>query len=136
MSSDLLTLNVMGPYREPKEPAFSLDYSVQRPNWATPQGVRVKVSIEHELEHLKQHVLEISGGSVGQQLRMNQMLIRAIADRKLEIVDADGMLNERLDVMVAPFVDGELSHLFPTLSEWMQLEKDTLRQTIKDQIGI
>ena len=136
MPSDLMTLNVMGPYREPKEPAFSLDYSVQRPNWATPQGVRVKVSIEHELEHMKQNVLGISGGSVGQQLRMNQMLIRAIADKKLEIVDAEGMLNERLDVMVSPFVEGELSHLFDALDVWMQQEKDTLRQTIKDQIGV
>ncbi len=136
MPSDLLTLNVMGPYREPKEPAFSLDYSVQRPNWATPQGVRVKVSIEHELEHMKQKVLGISGGSVGQQLRMNQLLIRAIADKKLEIVDAEGMLNERLDVMVAPFVDGELNHLFAPLVQWMEQEKDRLRQTIKDQVGV
>ncbi len=136
MSSDLMTLNVMGPYREPKEPAFSLDYSVQRPNWATPQGVRIKVSIEHELEHLKQKVLGISGGSVGQQLRMNQMLIRAIADRKLEIVDAEGMLNERLDVMISPFAEGDLSHLFAPLTEWMQQEKDRLRNMIKDSIGI
>ena len=53
MASDLIVLNVMGPYREPKESAFSFDYSVQRPDWATPQGVRIKVSIESELNHLK-----------------------------------------------------------------------------------
>ena len=94
------------------------------------------MSIDRELEFLKQNILEISGGSVGQQLRMNQLLIQAIADRKLEIVDVEGMLNERLDVMVAPFVDGDLSHLFEPLTQWMQQEKDTLRQMIKDQVGI
>ncbi len=66
MPSDLTVLNVMGPYREPQEPAFSYDYSVERPDWATPQGVRIKVSIEHELDYLKNTILEFSGGSVGQ----------------------------------------------------------------------
>ena len=81
MASDLIILNVMGPYREPREPAFSYDYSVQRPHWATPQGVRIKVSIEHELDYLKNAILAISGGTPGQQLRLNQILLRAIADR-------------------------------------------------------
>jgi len=72
MPSDLIVLNVMGPYREPREPAFSYDYSVQRPDWATPQGVRVKVSIELELDYLKHSILAIVGGSAGQQLRINQ----------------------------------------------------------------
>jgi len=137
MSQDLMTLNVMGPYREPQEPAFSYDYSVQRSDWATPQGVRIKVSIEHELDYLKHTILAFSGGSVGQQLRVNQLLVRAIADKKLAIVDADGQLNERLDVMIAPFVEEEANgHLFVLLDQWMQAEKDTLRQSIKDQIGI
>ena len=30
-SVEYTVLNVMGPYREPREPAFSFDYSVQRP---------------------------------------------------------------------------------------------------------
>ena len=136
MSSDLMILNVMGPYREPKEPAFSYDYSVQRPDWATPQGVRIKVSIAHELDYLKNTILEFSGGSVGQQIRCNQLLVRAIADQKLKIVDADGQLAERLDVMIGPFESDMLGHLFGLLDQWMQAEKNMLRQLIKDQIGI
>ncbi len=136
MPSDLTVLNVMGPYREPQEPAFSYDYSVERPDWATPQGVRIKVSIEHELDYLKNTILEFSGGSVGQQMRCNQLLVRAIADQKLEIVDADGQLAERLDIMVGPFEGDDVSNLFGILDQWMKAEKDNLRQMLKDQIGI
>jgi hypothetical protein len=135
MPSDLIVLNMMGPYREPREPAFSFDYAVQRPTWATPQGVRVKVSIELELDYLKISILAISGGSAGQQLRINQILLRAIADQKLKIADADGLLFERRDVMVGPFVD-DLMHLFGPLDQWMKAEQHNLRQTIKDQIGL
>ena len=134
MSSDLIVLNVMGPYREPKEPAFSFDYSIQRPDWATPQGVRIKVSIENELNYLKT-LLDCSGGSVGQQLRVNQMLCRAIAEQKLALVNADGMLSERRDVLVGSFMD-ELSYLFPPLEQWMKTEGPNLRQMIKEQVGI
>jgi len=136
MPSELLILNVMGPFREPREQAFSYDYSVQRENWATPQGVRIKVSIEHELEYLKTTILSFSEGSVGQQVRANQLLLRAIADQKLKIVDADGMLAERLDVMIGPFEGDSQGQLFGLLDQWMQAEKETLRQLIKDQIGI
>jgi hypothetical protein len=135
MSSDLIVLNVMGPYREPREPAFSYDYSIQRPHWATPQGVRVKVSIEFELDYLKVSIMGLSGGSGGQQLRVNQMLLRAIADKKLELIDADGLLAERQDIMVGPFVDN-LIHLFSPLDQWMKAEQEVLRKSIKDQIGI
>ena len=126
----------MGPYREPQEPAFSYDYSVQRPDWATPQGVRIKVSIEHELDYLKNTILSFSEGSVGQQLRANQLLLRAIADQKLKIVDADARLAERLDIMIGPFEGETLGHLFGLLDQWMQAEKAMLRQSIKDQIGV
>jgi len=135
MPSDLIVLNVLGPYREPREQAFSYDYSVQRPDWATPQGVRVKVSIELELDYLKHSILALSGGSVGQQLRVNQILSRAIADHKLQLADADGLLADRRDVMVGPFVDDHM-HLFAPLDQWMKAEQQALRQTIKDQIGI
>jgi len=135
MPSDLIVLNAMGPYREPREPAFSYDYSVQRPDWATPQGVRVKVSIELELDYLKNSILAVAGGSIGQQLRINQILSRAIADQKLEIADADGLLADRRDVMVGPFVDN-LMHLFGPLDQWMKAEQHTLRKTIKEQIGL
>lgn len=136
MPSDLTILNVMGPYREPQEPAFSYDYSVERPNWGTPQGVRIKVSIEHELDYLKNTVLAFSGGSVGQQMRCNQLLVRAIADQKLKIIDEDGRLTERLDIMVGPFEGEMLGHLFGLLDHWMQDEKDSLRQLIRDQVGV
>jgi hypothetical protein len=135
MPSDLIVLNVMGPYREPHEPAFSYDYSVQRPDWATPQGVRVKVSIELELDYLKNSILAIVGGSAGQQLRINQILSRAIADKKLEIADADGLLADRRDVMVGPFTDDRLS-LFGLLDQWMKAEQAVLRKSIHDQIGL
>jgi 3-methyladenine DNA glycosylase/8-oxoguanine DNA glycosylase len=95
----------------------------------------VKVSIELELDYLKNSILAIAGGSIGQQLRINQILIRAIADQKLKIVDADGMLDDRRDVMVGPFVDN-LMHLFVPLDQWMKAEQHALRKTIKDQIGI
>lgn len=134
MASDLMILNVVGPYREPKEPAFSYDYSVQRPDWSTPQAVRIKVDIETELNSLKA-LLNCGGGSAGQQLRLNQILFRAIAEQKLALVDADGLLAERRDVMIGPFVD-ELSHLSELLKEWMQAEQVNLRQQVKDQIGI
>ena len=99
-------------------------------------GVRIKVSIEHELDYLKNTILKFSGGSVGQQIRCNQLLVRAIADQKLKIVDADGQLAERLDVMIGPFESDMLGHLFGLLDQWMQAEKNMLRQLIKDQIGI
>ncbi len=135
MQSDLIVLNVMGPYREPREPAFSYDYSVQRPDWATAQGVRVKVSIELELDYLKNSVLGIAGGSVGQQLRINQILSRAIADKKLEIADADGLLADRLDVMIGPFTGDSIS-LFAELDQWMKAEEPVLRKAIRDQTGL
>ena len=37
-SDEYTVLNVMGPYREPREPAFSFDYSVQRPHWGNATG--------------------------------------------------------------------------------------------------
>ena len=136
MASDLTVLNVMGPYREPQEPAFSYDYSVQRQDWATPQGVRIKVAIEHELDYLKNTILEFSGGSVGQQIRCNQLLVKAIADQKLAIVDNDGQLAERLDVMIGPCEGDILGHLFEPLDQWMRAEKTSLRQLLKDQLGV
>ncbi|HBP87085.1 MAG: hypothetical protein KC592_00195 [Nitrospira sp.] len=135
MPSDLIVLNVMGPYREPRESAFSYDYSVQRPDWATPQGVRVKVSIELELDYLKNSILAIEGGSVGQQLRINQILSRAIADKKLDIADADGLLADRRDVMVGAFADERLP-LFSLLDQWMKTEQAALRKSIHDQVGV
>ena len=133
--SEYTVLNAMGPYREPREPAFSFDYSVQRPSWATPQGVRVKVALEEELEYFKGTVLGISGGSVGQQLRVNQILCRELADQKLELGNRDGLFLDRRDVMIGFFVD-ELEHLAPLLKQWMESQKDRVRQEIKEKVGI
>lgn len=136
-SSDtaLTVIIVSGPYREPRELAFSYDYSFQRPHWPTAQAVRVKVSIGDELDHLKVKVLQVSGGTPGQQLRINQILIRHIADRKFTIADEEGMLAERRDVLLPPFT-GALDHLFPRLTAWMDEAKDRLRAEIKEKIGI
>ena len=135
MSNEYTTLNVLGPYREPREPAFSFDYSVQRPHWPTPQGVRVKISIEHELEHFKTKVLGLSGGTPGQQLRINQILCRAIADKKMEIGNQEGLFLDRRDVMIEPFTDA-LGYLFDRLNVWMESERDRFRQEIKERVGV
>lgn len=135
MADEFSILNVLGPYREPREYAFSFDYSVQRPHWPTPQGVRVKVAIDHELDFLKTKILQISGGTPGQQLRINQILCRAIADQKLQIANKDGLFADRRDVMIGPFID-ELKHLFGELEAWMRAEGERFRQEIKDSVGI
>ncbi len=135
MAESYTILNVMGPYREPTEPAMSYDYSVQRPNWATPQGIRVKISLEEELDVLKSKILEISGGSAGQQLRINQILTRAIGDQKLELANEANMFDDRRDVMIEPF-SGELAYLFPKLENWMKAERERLREEIRKTVGL
>ncbi len=114
---------------------MSYDYSVQRPAWPTPQGIRVKISLEEELDVLKSKILEISGGSAGQQLRVNQILTRAIGDRKLELANEANMFDDRRDVMIEPF-NGSLAYLFPKLESWMIEERDRLRQEIQKTVGL
>ncbi|GJL65931.1 MAG: hypothetical protein NPIRA05_09020 [Nitrospirales bacterium] len=135
ITDEYTVLNVMGPYREPREPAFSYDYSVQRPHWGTPQGVRVKVFIKQELEYFKEKVLGVTGGTSGQQLRANQMLCRHIADQKLELGNQDGLFADRRDAMIGLFND-EHQHLAPLLEHWMQKEKDGIRKEIQEKVGI
>ena len=135
MADEFTILNVLGPYREPQEYAFSFDYSVQRPHWPTPQGIRVKVAIDHELEYFKTQILQLSGGKPGQQLRINQILCRAIADQKLEIANKEGLFADRRDVMIDPFIE-ELKHLFVELEAWMQAECDRVKREIKDTVGV
>lgn len=132
MANPFTILSVNGPYREPREPAFSYDYSIQRATWPTPHGVRVKVAITEELEHLKLKVLDLQGSSPGQQLLVSQILMRHIADRKLQIANEEDMLNERQDVMIGPFT-GPLAHLFPKLDAWMSESKAALRQEIREK---
>jgi len=135
METPVTILNVSGPYREPREQAFSYDYSIQRPNWPTLQGVRVKVSIADELEYLKSKVLGVSGGSPGQQLLVTQMLSRRIADRKFQIASDDGMFSERRDVMIGPFTS-DLGHLFARLEIWMNEARSVLREEIREKVGL
>jgi hypothetical protein len=135
MADPFTILNVSGPFREPRELAFSYDYAVQRPTWPTPQSVRMKIGIAEELDYLKNKVLGIGGGSPGQQLRLNQILTRRIGDRKIHIANEEGMFSQRMDVMVNPF-SGPLVHLFPRLEAWMNENKDSLHREIRDTIGL
>ena len=129
MTFPFTILNVTGPFREPREPVLSYDYAIQRPAWPTPHGVRIKVSIPDELDHCKVKILNMSGGSSGQQLVMNQILSRRIADRKLEITHEEGLLQQRQDVLVEPFT-GPFTHLFPRLDAWMNENKEKLREEV------
>ncbi len=135
MAEPYTILKVMGPYREPRESALSFDYSVQRATWATPQGVRVKIGLQEELDMFKAKMRLESEGTPGQQLRINQILGRAIADQKLDIANTEHLLDERRDVMIAPFTES-FSHLLPRLESWMNQERDRLRRDIAEQMGL
>ncbi|HEU4501533.1 MAG TPA: hypothetical protein VFR82_07770 [Nitrospira sp.] len=131
----LKILGVAGPFREPREPAFSYDYSIQRPQWPMPHAVRVKVAIAEELDVLRGKILGPVSGSPGQQLLVSQLLTRRIADEKLRIADQDGLLSGRADVVVAPFA-GPLAHLFPRLESWLDQHGEAVRIEIKERVKI
>ena len=131
----LKILGVAGPFREPREPAFSYDYSIQRPQWPMPHAVRVKVAIAEELDVLRSKILGPVTGSPGQQLLVSQLLTRKIADEKLRIADQDGLLSGRADVVVAPFA-GPLAHLFARLESWINEHGEAVRIEIKERVKI
>lgn len=131
----LTILDVSGPFREPREPVFSYDYSVQRANWPLPHAVRVKVSIAEELDVVKGRLLGTVGGTPGQQLLIGQLLCRKIADEKLRIADAEGLLVERRDTLVPPFT-GPSQHLFTKLDDWVARERESLRADVKKRAGV
>lgn len=135
MDSKLVISDVSGPFREPREPIFSYDYSIQRQTWSTPHGVRVKISIPDELDVLRDRLLGPVTGSAGQQLVIGKVLSRTIADWKIQIAETEGMLAERRDVMLGPFV-GPLAHLFAKLEALLEQEKNQLREEIKQRTGI
>ncbi|ULA63598.1 MAG: hypothetical protein LZF86_110297 [Nitrospira sp.] len=135
MKNKLTIFDVSGPFREPREPVFSYDYSVQRANWATPHGIRVKVSIPDELDVLRERLLGPVTGSPGQQLVIGKVLSRTIADWKVKVADAEGMMVERRDVMLAPFV-GPLSHLFQKIEGLFEQEKAAVREEIRKRVGL
>ncbi len=133
--NSLTILSMSGPFREPREQVFSYDYSVQRSTWPTPHGVRVKISLPHELEAFKGGLLGTVTGSPGQQLMISNILSKKIADWKIRIAEAEGFFLERRDVMVPPFV-GPLAHLFPKLESLFQVEQTAIREEIKKRVGL
>ncbi len=135
MANPFTILNISGPFREPREPAFSYDFAIQRSTWPMPHAVRVKVAVAEELDHLKTKILELQGGSPGQQLLISQLLTKHIANRKLQIANEENMFNERLDVLIEPFT-GPLAHLFPRLEAWMNDSKAALRQEIREKVRL
>jgi hypothetical protein len=135
MANPLTILNINGPFREPREPAFSYDFAIQRSAWPMPHAVRVKVAVAEELDHLKTKILELQGGSPGQQLLISQLLTKHIANRKLQIANEENMFNERLDILIEPFT-GPLAHLFPRLETWMNDSKAALRQEIREKVRL
>lgn len=131
----LTILEVNGPFREPREHVFSYDYSIQRSTWATPHGIRVKVSIPDELETFKKRLQGMAAGSPGQQLLMSNILSRTIADWKMKIADEEGLLDERRDVMLDPFV-GPLSHLFMKLDTLFEADRVAVREELRRRVGM
>ena len=135
MDTRMTITDVTGPYREPREQVFSYDYSIQRASWPTAQAIRVKVAIPEELDVLRAKILGAIAGTPGQQLMISKFLSRHIANEKLRIADAEGMLAERRDTVVAPFT-GPLVHLFPRLDAWATEQQGTLRAEIKTLVGL
>ena len=135
LNDQLVISNVTGPFREPREPVFSYDYTIQRATWAATHAVRVKIALTEELEYVKAKLLGTVTGSPGQQLMVNKFLSRKIGDQKVRIAEAEGWLKERGDVLVPPFT-GPLAHHFPQLEAWVQAEQEALRAEIKSTIGL
>ena len=135
MDTRIRITDVTGPYREPREQVFSYDYSIQRASWPTAQAVRVKVAIPEELDVVRGKILGDVVGTPGQQLMISKCLSRHIADEKIRIAEADGMLAERRDTVVAPFT-GPQAHLFARLDAWAVEQQETLRAEIKKLVGL
>jgi hypothetical protein len=128
-------VDINGPFREPREQVFSYDYSIQRSTWATPHGVRVKVSIPDELEVLKRRLVGVAVGSPGQQLMMSNILSKTIAGWKMQVADGEGMLMERRDMLLEPFI-GPLAHLFPKVEALFTADQSAVREEVRRRIGI
>ncbi len=128
-------VEINGPFREPREQVFSYDYSIQRSTWATPHGVRVKVSIPDELEVLKRRLVGMAVGSPGQQLMMSNILSKTIAGWKMQVADGEGMLTERRDMLLEPFI-GPLAHLFPKVEALFTADQSAVREEVRRRIGI
>jgi hypothetical protein len=132
MAEPFKILNVSGPFREPREAAFSYDYSIQRPTWPTPHAVRVKIGIPDELDPIKQRLLGTVQGTAGQQLILTSILTRRMADFKLQLANEEGLLGGRQDALIAPF-SGPLAHLFPRLEVWATEQQEPLKEEIRQR---
>ena len=86
------------------------------------------------ISHIRHQVFRLSP-LFSQQLMISKCLSRHIADEKLRIAEADGMLAERRDTVIAPFT-GPLVHLFPRLETWAVEQRDALRVEIKAFVGL
>ena len=135
MDARMQISNVTGPFREPREQVFSYDYSIHRASWPTAQAIRVKVAIPEELNVVRGKILGDVVGTPGQQLMISKCLSRHIADEKIRIAEADGMLSERRDTVVAPFT-GPMAYLFPRLDAWATEQQETLRAEITTLVGL
>jgi hypothetical protein len=135
MDARMQIANVTGPFREPREQVFSFDYSIQRVSWPTAQAIRVKVAIPEELDVVRAKVLGDVVGTPGQQLMISKFLSRQISDEKIRIAEADGMLSERRDTVVAPFT-GPMAYLFPRLDAWATEQQAMLRAEITKLVGL
>ena len=133
--STFTIVDISGPFREPREQVFSYDYSIQRSTWATPHGVRVKVSIPDELEVLKHRLVGMAIGSPGQQLMMSNILSKTIAGWKMRVAEGEGMLTERRDMLLAPFI-GPLAYLFPKVEALFEADQSAVREEVRRRVGI
>lgn len=132
MADPYTILNTSGPFREPREPVFSYDYSFQRPTWPMPQAVRVKISIPDELDVLKARLLGTVQGTPGQQLVVSNLLSRRLADQKLVIANEEGLMAQRQDVMIPPFKDAH-AHLASKVETWFAAVQSELREEIRQR---
>ena len=135
LNDQLIISDVTGPFREPREPVLSYDYSIQRATWAATHAVRVKIALAEELDYVKEKLLGTVTGSPGQQLMLNKFLSRKIGDQKIRIAEAEGMLKERGDVLLPPFT-GPLAQYFSQLESWVQAEQKQLRAEIMRVTGL
>jgi hypothetical protein len=124
-----------GPFREPDAAAISYDFYVNRKGWLIPRVMRVFVDIKGELDLFQHQILDVSGGSPGQQLKLMQMLTRKIADQKVLIVLEEDRIEKSSEVLVKAFT-GNDGHLAPKLEAWMRAVKDQVREEIKTQIRL
>jgi hypothetical protein len=124
-----------GPFREPGAEALSYDYFINRKGWLIPRVMRVFVDLKGELELLQRHLQGVSGGTPGQQLKVTQLLSRKIADRKVVIALEEGRIEKATEVLVKGFTEND-AYLFPKLETWMKEAKESIREEIKEKVGL